>query len=100
MNASRFVPVGVIVTGVPDVVAIDRFGLIRAVKPSVTRRLLARSAEVTGISAESGIWSLTASECSASQKRPPKPGGGQYRVVPVTLAPDLSSGFDGIVAPP
>src|SRR5689334_14650765 len=100
MNASRFVPVGVIVAGVPDVVAIDRFGLMRAVKPSVTRRWLARPADVTGISAESGISSLTASECNASQKPPPKPAAGQYPVVPVTLAPDLNSGFDGIVAPP
>ncbi len=76
MNASRFVPSGVIVVtgGVPVVVVrIDPFGLIRAVKPCETRLPAVMSADVTGISVESGISFLTARVCSASQNVPAPP---------------------------
>ena len=85
----------------PVVVAIVEPGLMNAVKPSVTRRLLARSVDVTGISDVSGISSLTASACSASQNaaaagRAP----GSSGVLPLMFGPSGNSGFDGIVAAP
>ena len=58
------------------------------------------SADVTGISVESGISCLTASVCSASQNAPPPPLTGSGRCVPLTFGPAMNSGFDGIVAEP
>ena len=58
------------------------------------------SADVTGISVESGISFLTASVCSASQNVPPPPLTAQWPVVPLTFGPVTNSGFDGIVAEP
>src|SRR5689334_6808640 len=99
MNASRFVPSGVIAAGVPDVVGIDRPGLIRAVKPCEASLPSMMSVWVTGISVESGISFLTARECSASQK-PVGPVRAQWPDVPLTLGPEMNSGFDGIVVAP
>ena len=68
--------------GVPvvDVIGIVPFGLIRAVKPWETSLPAVMSADVTGISVESGISFLTASVCSASQNVPPPPLTAQWPV--------------------
>ena len=73
---------------------------MNAVKPSLTSLPAVRSADVTGISVESGTSSLTARACSASQNAVPPLESAQWRLVPLTFGPSGNSGFDGIVAAP
>ncbi len=66
------------------------------------------SADVTGISVESGISSdaRVCSACRLDRERvqrladEPPPLTAQWPVVPLTFGPVMNSGFDGIVAEP
>src|SRR5688572_17374298 len=100
MNAFRAVPVGVIAGGVPAVVAIVPFGLMSAVKFSLTSLPASMSAEVTGmkrpvlVDVEAGKPSLTLSACMASQYELGdcalgRPDSAQCPLLPATLAPEM-----------